>query len=387
MKKLITCLFLISSVFNLSAQERVVKVDFEAAAFTNNPHIPFDKPFMIEGEVYNDIEFVQVKIFHEGRDTPIHSFKWNRDDRNKSENFSVQIPGVLTSNSKYDFEVITYKLMTQAQKRSLKDNLEQRVAFYLYTNYVYDGKNVGINKPKVVYRELKTLINEALRNYISKNNIECEAPSQLVLQELENNRNYRFKTLFKKSKRNERDDIATDFIQEKVQHLTNLVMSEIIPYINSNLVQHHRSVRIPAVATDKEKFTLPINFGMYAWNKTATVNNASVKNTNFTPGVGFTIPFSGKSTLATKSRLFDSFGYSMGVLIEPIRDAGGTEFTTPGVNIPVYAGIGFRLFKVVRLNAAALIVGERGLQDFNNLTVVPTVGLALELNLWMGIKK
>lgn len=116
-------------------------------------------------------------------------------------------------------------------------------------------------------------------------------------------------------------------------------------------------------------------------------DNASVNNTNFTPGVGFTIPFAAKTTLAQKAKLFDSFGYSMGVLFDPVRDASGKEFVTPGVDIPVYTGFGVRLFKVVRFNVGGLILAEDGIQDFQKITFLPTAGLALELNLWMGVKK
>lgn len=369
------------------AQERVVKVDFQSGAFVNNPLIPFDKPFMVEGEVNRTVEYVTVNIYPEGNSRAIHSFSWNRDDRNPSELFSVQIPGILRSNSKYDFEVITYTLMTPEQKQNLTRNLRDRIAFYIRNNYKYDGKNVGINNPQQVYRGLTELIHGALANQKSKNNIANSAPSLLVLEELKNHKNYRFKTLFKRSKRNERDDIATQFINDRVNHLTELILSEIQPFINTQLVQHHRSVKVRSVQTDKESFSLPVNFGMYAWNKSTNIDNVNVGNTNFTPGVGFTVPFSGRSTLAGKRKLFDSFGYSMGILLDPVRDAEGTEFITPGVNLPVYAALGFRLFKVVRLNAGALIIGERGLQGFNDLTVLPTVGLALELNLWMGIKK
>lgn len=382
---LITCITL-APLFTF-AQERVVKVDFQSGAFVNNPLIPFDKPFMVEGEVTRAIEYVTVNIYPEGSHTAAHTFSWNRDDRNTSELFSVQIPGVLRSNSKYDFEVITYTLMSKEQKANLTNNLRDRIAFYIRNNYRYDGRNLGINSPNQVYKGLKELIHGALANQKSKNNIANNAPSLLVLEELKNHKNYRFRTLFKRTKRKDRDEIATGFIDERVEHLTELVLSEIQPFINTQLVQHHRSVKVRAVKTDREPFSLPVNFGMYAWNKSTNIDDVNVSNTNFTPGFGFTIPFSGRSTLAEKSKLFDSFGFSMGVLIEPVRDAEGNEFITPGVNLPVYTALGFRLFKVVRMNAGALIIGERGLEGFDGLTVLPTLGLALELNLWMGIKK
>ncbi len=387
MRLLVLFFALLFALVHSSAQDRMVKLDFEAAAFLNNPKVPFDQPFVIEGEVDQAVAFVAVNIYYENTQRPAHRFTWNRDDRNQSSTFSIQIPGVLRSNTKYDFEVITYTRMTTAQKTDLKNNLRQRIAFFIYNNYRYDGKNIGITNPTKVFNGLAQLIEDALALVESKNNIPCEAPSPLVLDELKKQRNYRFNTLFKRSKKQDRDEVANTFVDKQVNLITDLALSEVMPYINADLVQHHRRVKVLAVSTDREPFTLPINAGMYAWNKSTSIGNVTVRNTNFTPGIGFTIPFSGRSTLASKSRLLDSFGYSMGVLIEPIRDASGQEFITPRLNIPAYAGVGFRLFKVIRMNAGALIVGERGLQDFNQLTILPTLGLAVELNVWAGIKK
>jgi len=371
----------------LVAQERIVKVDFESSSFKNTPLIPFDQPFILEGEVFKEVEYVEILIFNENSNKVLYSYNWNRNTANNSETFSLLIPGVLKSNSKYDFKVITYTLMNDVQKRKLAESIHQRIDLFFQNSFQFDGKNVIINNPSSVYRELNDLLGEALAFQRSKNSISYAGPSQLVYDAIKAQSDFKFDAFLRKTGSFERDSLATELIDEKVNGMTKLVMAEILPYINTELVQHYRSVTIPSVSTDKEQFSLPVNAGMYAWNKSVSINDASVRNTNFTPGFGFTVPLSGKSTLAAKSKLFDSFGYSMGVLMSPVRDASGTEFVTPGVNLPVYTALGFRLFKVVRFNAGVVIVGEKGLQDFSNLTIVPSVGLALELNLWMGIKK
>lgn len=369
------------------AQERIVKIDFESGTFLNNPQIPFDEPLVIIGETGKDIEFVKVNVFYEGKDYILHSYVWNRFESNLSETFNIVIPPVLKSNTKYDFEIITYKLITNAQKEQLSKNLENRIRFLLMNNIYFDGKNVVVNKPKNVYDQLEDLISESLKYQESKNLIPIEAPSSLVLQELKKQSDFKFSRFFKKVNRTEKNEIANQLIDQKVGHLVKLINSELAPFFNSDLVQHHKQVNIKSVKTDKEPFTLPVNVGMYGWNKTVDINNTSVENINFTPGIGLTIPFNNKGEFASKSRMFDSFGFSAGILLQPIVDANGTEYVTPGVNLPVYTGLGFRLFKVARFNAGVLIIGKEGSQNFDNLTLLPTAGLALELNLWMGIKK
>ena len=375
------------SFFCLNAQERNVKVDFESGSFYNNPKIPFDEPFVIVGEAGKDIEFVKVNIFYEGKSFILHSYVWNRIENNTYETFNIVVPAILRSNTKYDFEIITYKLLTKTQKEDLLKNVEDRVRFLVTNNLYFDGKNVIVNKPKDVYHKIDRLLNESFQLHESKNFIPIQAPSSLILEELKKQSNFRFSRFFKRSTRIERDEIANKLIAEKVEHLVSLISSELVPFINSQLVQHFRQANIKIVETDKEPFTLPVNIGMYAWDKTVSIDNTSLHNINFTPGAGLIIPFSNKSKLASRARIFDSFGFAAGVLFKPVFDTNGIKYVTPGVNLPVYTGLGFRIFKVVRFNAGVLILGEKGNQDFSKLSVIPTAGLALEFNLWMGIKK
>ncbi len=388
MKKTFLIALSITACFlQMNAQERLVKIDFESGAFYNSPSIPFSEPFVINGETGRDIEFVKVNIYYEGGRTLLHSFAWNRNKSNPSETFSIVVPAILKSGTKYDFEITTYKLMSPGQKEIMFNNLEERIYYFLQNNIHFDGKNVTINRPNDVYRDLQRLIRESLRYLETKNTIDYQAPSSLVLQELKNQSDYRFNIFIKKTNTVERDSIANELISVKVEYLTKLIISELAPYFSSQLVQHHRQVSVTSVSTDKEPFSLPVNAGIYAWNRNITIDNLSVQNTNFTYGAGLTLPFSNKNRFVAKSKVFDSFGYSLGVLFQPIKDANGTELITPGINLPVYTGLGFRVLKVVRFNAGVIVLGEKGLQDFSKLIVVPTVGMALELNLWMGVKK
>jgi hypothetical protein len=370
-----------------TAQERSVKIDFQSGSFVNNPKIPFDEPFLIQGELGKDIEFVKVNIYYSDKNYALQSFTWNRIETNKSQIFNIVVPTILTSNTKYDFEIITYKAISGTQKSELLKSIEDRVRFLLMNNIYFDGKSVIVNKPKDVFNKIDNLIKESLIHFESKNLLPIQVPSSLVLEELKKQTRFKFSRFFKRKDRTETDSIANKLVSDKVNHLVSLISSEVAPFINSQLVQHYRIVKVKSVKTDKEPFTLPINVGMYAWDKTVNINNTNVSNINFTPGVGLTIPFSNKSKFTSQKRLFDSFGWSAGVLLQPVTDANGVKFVTPGVNLPVYTGLGFRMFKVVRFNAGVLVLGEKGVSGFNNLSVLPTAGLALELNFWMGIKK
>ncbi len=386
--KFLVFLCFLSFIFSkeILAQERVVKVNFETSCFYNTPALPFNKPFLIEGEVFKDVEYVSVSIFNENSQKIINTYNWNRNDKNKTETFSIIVAPILNSNSKYDFVVTTYKRMSDNQKVNLARNLKSRLIFHLKSHLEFDGAKVIIDKPKKVFNEIKTLIDEALSFQKSKNGLTYNAPSTLVLNQLENHKHFRFKNFLRGKKIQQKDSIATNLINERVESMADLIISELTPFFNSDLVQQHNSIMIQAVPTDKEPFSLPINVAMYAWSMNADVANVSTNTTDITFGAGFSIPFANK-TRFKKSKIFDSFAFSMGVLTTPIKDANGVEMATPQVELPVYSALGIRLFKVVRINAGILALSEKGAQNFNNLDIIPTFGVGLELNLWLGIKK
>ncbi len=370
------------------AQESVIKVDFESGSFINRQTIPFDQSLVIQGELGKEIEYVDVFIRNAGSKWNLHHYSWNRTPQNKTETFNVVIPPVLSSGSKYDFEIIAYTGLNYAQKVKLLENLRSRVSFYINNSFRFDGKRAGINNPKKVFKGLQDLIEEALRYQVSKNGISNMSPGKLVLAELQKQKNFKFKKVLKGSKKVERNDLANKLIKEKVDFITDMVIAEIAQFINSELVQQYRVAKVTSVRTNKERFTLPVNVGMFAWNiAVSTPSNVELKNTNFTFGAGITMPFMHKSRLVSKNRFLDSFGFSAGVLFSPIKDANGTSYVTPAINLPVYTALGLRFFKVIRVNAGALIVGEKGAQNFKNIMFIPTVGLELELDLWLGIKR
>jgi hypothetical protein len=371
----------------VTAQERVVQIDFESGTFINNPKIPYEEAFGIIGEVGKEVSFVKVNIKPEGKDRVLQYYTWNRIASNTSETFNIVVPPVLKSNTAYDFEIVTYTTLSVSQKSQLLNDIEDKMRFFLANNLYYDGRNVQVNKPKRVYEQLNLLIKESFQYHESKNLIPIHAPSTMVLDDLNNQSDFKFGRFFKKTTRVEKSEIANDLINEKIDHLVALISSELTPFLNTEVVQHYRKVNVKSVETDREPFSLPVNFGMYAWNKTVNANNTETGNVEFTPGVGFTIPFKNRSKLAHQSRMIDSFGFSAGVLLRPVEDVNGTQFATPGVNLPIYTGLGLRMFRVARLNAGVLLLDEKGSNNFNKLTIIPTIGIAFELNLWMGIKR
>ncbi len=387
MRKTIYISLLLISMLSIKtyAQKRVVTVDFESNSFVNNPTIPYNESFIIEGQLGENIEYVDVFIHNEGSKKSFYKTSWNRIPQNQGHTFKVLIPSILSPNSKYDFEIITYEKVTVAQKRKLLESLRKRISFYISNSLHYDGKGIVMENPKKVYNGLREMIDEAMSYQVSKNEVVCNAPSKLILNEFKKEKNFKFKKYMKNSDDEKSNENIKKLVSQKVKRITNMILGEITPFINTQLAQQYRVAHVKAIKTDKDRFTLPINVGMYAWNKTADINNVELKSTDFTLGAGITLPL--MKNISSDKKWLGSLGISTGVLFSPIKDAKGVEFVTPGIELPAYLALGVKFFKVVRVNAGALIVGEKGDNNIGGLSIVPTIGLALELDLWLGIKK
>ena len=87
-----------------------------------------------------------------------------------------------------------------------------------------------------------------------------------------------------------------------------------------------------------------------------------------------------------KGKSLTSLGISLGVLTSKIEDAEGNRYGTPTIKLPVYAALGVNIFRVIRVNAGTLMVSNFS-NSTNKLNFIPTFGVALELDAWIGIRK
>ena len=382
--KYILTLILIYSVTFLNAQNKIIKLDFENRSFKNANELPYGKSFLIEGEVAKDISFIEIVTKYHNSSNAIGTYHWDRAENNLTESFEMVMQNPLKSNTKYDFRVATYRKMTEQQKLQLSQELTKRVVYYIRSNIEVNGKNVSIENPRKVTNGLNELLQNGLQYQRSTNGIQFMALSGIVEEEIRRLGDINLKKVFKLKKTESEDNVSSEIINTKLNYLAELVLSEIKPFLSSDLVQQHKSFSIEGIETEKERFTLPINAGMYVWNTNTNINNIGVSNTSLTPGIGFTLPFSRGVQL--KDRSINSLGLSFGVLLSPIENASNVKLATPGINLPVYGALGINVFRFIRLNAGTLIVKEIDATSIGNLQFYPTLGIAFELNLWVGAK-
>lgn len=379
-------LFLITLLISgsLVAQSQIIKLDSENGSFKNFPVLPDNEVFSIEGEIDRSIQLVEVSIKEKktGRD-PV-SYSWNRSLHNNSENFEVIVTQPLKAGEVYDFKITTFKSIDENAKKKIMGNILLRSQHLIKSELSIDGKKIKVNNEKRLFQGLNEVIEQGIALQRSRNGVEFNGLSELVENEIKKIDKFKLKGLFKNKKSQEKHEISEEKLNQKVDYLTELILTEIKPFIVSELVEQYRLYSIKDVKTRKGNFTLPINAGFYAWNLNANINDVSFSNTGLTPGVGFTIPF--KRSFSVKGKSLTSLGISLGVLVNKLEDANGDRYATPTINLPVYGALGVNIFRVIRVNAGAIMVSNFN-KSTNKLKFIPTVGVALELDAWLGVRK
>ena len=95
--------------------------------------------------------------------------------------------------------------------------------------------------------------------------------------------------------------------------------------------------------------------------------------------------------MALNSRFVSNSSISAGIFLNNVEDQFGKEVTGPLVGRPIYGAYGYRLFRMVRLNAGAAVLQKATIDaqqlDINKIYLSPFVGVSLEINLWLGLER
>lgn len=370
-------------VLSANSQTKILKVDPTNGSFKNFARVPSYEPFMIEGEVQEEIEQVEVML-NESKSNKTSTYFWNRTMIDKSSNFSVIITEGLQGSSTYDFRITTFKSLSKEDKQTLLKSLMQKVYAYLDAQLIIDKNKLLIENPNATFNTLNEIVVEGMSLQRSRNGIEVKQLSDLVRDEIKKTSKTKLKDLFGKRK-DTKLELTENGRIKKLEYLVTLVYDEVLSFYESELVQLHRRYTIEKVKTEKDKFTLPINAGLYTFTTSPAFSGINASNSGLRLGVGFTIPII--RNYSVKGKKMPSLGLSFGVLTSPIKDQAGAKFSTPGVNIPVYGALGFGFFRVLRLNLGVAAVAPHRVKTVKSIYWYPTVGLTFELEGWLGIKR
>jgi len=164
------------------------------------------------------------------------------------------------------------------------------------------------------------------------------------------------------------------------KELIDLLHAEVDQYLRANLLMLVDIRELENYPTEKKPFYLPLNLGYAGTYFSGGFNNLDYGTSAF---AGISVPLGNKSF----TRFLGNASVSTGVFFSNMQDSNQTEISGPLVGRPVYVGLGYRIFRILRFNAGTVLTSSDVNANIENITLYPFIGFSVEFNLWLGLDK
>ncbi|GAB2615760.1 hypothetical protein [Belliella aquatica] len=382
MKKIlfITLALIISN--HVLGQIKSVNFDVVTNQINSGVPLPSEEPFYIKGTLPTNIKFVKVKVNRPGKsDKQAEEYVWKTAFDFQVSQYELFVATPLKSNTEYNLEFSYYENANEEQMDEVKSALNKNLESYINANLeVASGGIKSYSNDQVMIAQMNQIVENGLLDYRHFLGRDFPGFSDLVKQKLDQKdklklRRARFNILGRNEEDNEKAVYANAYIDE----LVGTVQNEVDQFLARSLIALVDERIVNAYPTEKKPHTLPLNFGYGAFAVKRTLSSTEYFNG---PYVGLSFPLGNK----TFQKFLGNASISTGVFLQNFESKSGNQISGPLVNLPIYAGLGYKIFNVMRFNAGAVMINMEEVNSGSNTNYIqPYVGLSLEFNLWVGL--
>lgn len=367
------------------AQIPTVYYDVVQNSLNEGAAIPAETPFQLKSNLPEQVVFVELKLHRgEKRGNPDYTYNWKKPFNFEVNEFTLKIAEPLKGNDNYSFEFKYFVKANQNQMQRLEAGVHKNLEGYIKSNFeAKKRKFTIISGKREMVKNLNKIMNDGIGDYRHGTDAEFNGFSDIVLHKMEQIENTKLKrarfNVFgnKKNKDSTRVNYANRLIDELIQ----LVQSEASQYLNSDMFVLADTRQIKQQATENKPNYIALNFGF-----SGAYLDGSTKNLDYgtSPYAGISLPL-GKLAFHP---LLSKTSFSAGFMLQNMEDNAGNSISGPLIGRPLYAALGFKTLKIFRFNAGAMVASQEvtgvNNQMSENIKVYPFVGLAIELNMWLG---
>ncbi|MCH7413662.1 hypothetical protein MM213_09210 [Belliella sp. R4-6] len=382
MKKIFIILLVFAVCSHSFAQIKSVEYDVVSNQVNSGVPLPAEEPFYIRGTLPRNIEFVKVKINRPGRnENQTEEYSWKTAFDFQINQYEIYVGNPLKSNTDYNLEFYFYERAEESQMDAVKNALHKNLESYINANLeVASGGIKSYNNDQVMMSQMNQIVENGLIDYRLFLGRDFPGFSDLVRQKLAQKnklklRRARFNILGNKDGENEKAVYADQYVNE----LIATVQNELDQFLSRSLMSLVDIREVNAYPTEKKPNTLPLNFGYGAFAVKRSFGSTEYFNG---PNIGLSLPLGNR----TFRKFLGNASFSTGVFIQNFESENGTKISGPLVNLPIYAGLGYKLFNVMRFNAGAVMINMDDTNSGSKTNYIqPYAGLSLEFNLWVGL--
>jgi len=358
-------------VTSANAQYKTLVLNYEKSSFGDNEPLPTRQNFIITGVINNNVNYVEVSFYssrNEEMDNPIFTTFWKRDVSSKSLNFNIPINFKLREGKEYNVEFKFFRQTNDSDHKHLYKELNEAFGMYVSQAFKISDKKLDlVKKESRVVKDLNKIAHSIFERYRTRTAYEFEGFSDLVEMKLSQLNDAKLNKISKDATADQRMLYRNQLLEE----LNKLLNNEVGRFINSDLSVLADDKYIIDYPTEKTQNYLPLNIGYGGAMFSTDFSNF---NYGAAPYAGLSIPF-GKE--GGRSQFWSRTSLSLGAFLYNLKDQDDVEYTGPIFKIPVYASLGYRAYRFIRVNAGATFLENT---TTNSLEIVPFVGLSLEFN-------
>lgn len=374
----------------VSGQYQPVVFDPATNLLGNGQPLPAEKQWSITGPVSSDIGIVEARVYEDAAMKHLATTgRWERTELSDAPTFNINLDQKLRGNDKYTVVLGFYGSIG----REASDTLAARLSAYIDA-YVDQSVDVSSNRTRLtkpvdqVMDELNIIVRRGADNYRSRLNQPFQGFSQLVEDKLDRLNDTRLsdaKYMFKKKEDEGQRSQRIDMANHEIASVKAMLNAELHSYLDREMMVLRDRTVLTDQTTEHTPNTVSLNVGYGGIYNSGDANDLSYGQA---PYVGISFPLGRR---AFSSRFWSNSSISLGAFLQNTQDTDGSTLTGPLIDRPIYLGYGYRVFRMIRLNAGGTLVQKDMLNidggKSSSLEVRPFLGVSIEINLWLGLGK
>lgn len=383
MKSLQLCLAVLVLSSNMAfGQIKTVNYNVVNNEINGNNPLPSEELFFIRGILPTSIELVQVNVNRTGKKpNRSEAYIWKKAFDFEVSQYELFVSQPLRANDQYDLEFFFFKRADKDQMESIKDAVNNNLESYIRANLEVTGGGIKTNNPnQVMITQMNQIVTDALEDYKHFLGRDFKGFSEIVRQKLEQKdrlklKKARFNIIGKNKEDNEKAAYANQYINE----LIKIVQNESDQYLDNSLLSLVDIRTISNYPTERKPGTLPLNFG---YGTIPIKRSLAATEYLHGPYAGLSLPLGNK----TFTKFLGNASFSTGVFLQNFESSQGDKIEGQIIGLPIYAGLGYKMFRVFRFNVGAVSLNmENGPGLGSQHYIQPFAGISLEFNIWMGL--
>ncbi|MEO5995726.1 MAG: hypothetical protein ABIN89_03395 [Chitinophagaceae bacterium] len=392
MKRIVTaigCLFFAITFAN--AQKKSILLEPQTRKINQGEPLPSQSSFDIQVPVGTGIGVIMINIFKGGRPSDIiEKTHWTRPVYFKGDFAELPVDLRLRNNSKYGFDVSLYSLLSDSEMNNLRGYVEQNISNYLNALIESNMKALDIDKKSgEIVQDLNAIVKRSLTYYKNTQQRDFEGFSDIVKLKVKQLADAKMSNAIYNVTRTpadslmSQDDIKVAYGTKLQSDLLQIILSEADNYLNLDFVKLSDHFVISNRVSESSQTVLPLFVGYGGVYLGGSFNDLEYDSQ---PYAGLSFPL-GRGN----ENHYGRTSFILGIFLANFKDGAGNTITGPIVDRPVFAGLGFRIYDFINLNAGMVAISSEK-QNLSNIKtsdvqLKPFIGLNAQFNLWLGLHK